>query len=103
MAREIVWTQHALSDLEQAAAYLEQRNPEAARRLVQTLWEAADGLVELPFKGHRLNELRSMPFLELVRGHYRMVYQVHETQVEILAVFHTRQPFEILRERLTED
>ena len=46
----IKWLPEALDDLQRLHAFIEPHSPEAARRAVNTLIDAADSLAEFPAK-----------------------------------------------------
>ena len=55
---EIVWTEPALSDLDAIADYIALDKPEAARRLVQRVFEHVEQLTTYPQTGSVPRELR---------------------------------------------
>ena len=48
---KIRWVSLALTDIEQAADFISKDNPEAARKMVRRIWEAAKLLAEHPDAG----------------------------------------------------
>jgi toxin ParE1/3/4 len=50
---ELIWTEPALSDLEAIADYIALDNPEAARALVQRVFQHVEQLAEYPESGSR--------------------------------------------------
>jgi plasmid stabilization system protein ParE len=55
---ELIWTEPALSDLDAIADYIELDNPEAARGLVQRVFQHVEQLAAYPESGSRPRELR---------------------------------------------
>ncbi|MFM9958936.1 MAG: type II toxin-antitoxin system RelE/ParE family toxin [Phycisphaerales bacterium] len=82
--------------LEHHAAYIGERNPDAATRFLQAVRAAVSTLADNPrkapaidFEEHRLFEIRSLG----VPGfrHHRVIYRLAGSDVEVLLIFHTSQ------------
>ena len=83
----VVWTRPALANLEEIADYLGERNPAAAYRVVNAIYEKTETLLaENPLIGRpgRDPETRELVITETP---YVVGYRV-TTRVEILAVLH---------------
>ena len=91
MDYEIVWTDRALTTLEEVLGTVADDNPPAADRLRTDLLAAVGVLARLPFigpawerdRGGRIREILSLP--------YRVFYRVVEParRVEVLLVWHS--------------
>ena len=88
MAREIVWTDPAWEDLEAAAEYIARDSEAYAAAFVEEIKAAAASLSEMAERGQIVPEIRDASILELLVRPYRLVYQLHERQVRILAIIH---------------
>ena len=55
---EVIWAEPALNDLDAIADYIALDNPEAARRLVQKIFEHVDHLGSHPKLGSKPDELK---------------------------------------------
>lgn len=89
--RNVVWLDTALDDLLVITEFIAERDPTAARRLVDRLVEDADALGLLPAQYRRgrvagTHELVSHP-------NYILVYRYTVTQIEVLNVMHARQQY----------
>lgn len=89
--RDVVWLDSALEDLHVIAEFIANRDPLAARRLVDRLVDDADALVLLPAQYRRgrvagTHELVSHP-------NYILVYRHTVDSIEILNVLHARQQY----------
>lgn len=88
---QVFWTKLARAQLIQVHAYLEQRNPDAARELVLALFEAGQSLADLPNRGRHVpgSQLR-----EIIAGdHYIIRYRVSSKGVVIRRIRHgARRP-----------
>lgn len=83
----IEWLDEALTDFDEAIAYLHERNPDAAQRLARAIHLAVRNLRDNPSLGRpgRVPGTR-----ELVVSHSRYIvpYRVAGRVIEILAVMH---------------
>lgn len=86
--RRVVWTENARDALDEALAYISQDSPEAARRLVEKLIEAANTLGSLSERGRIVPELEDPTVRELLVKPYRLIYEVDPAEVRILALVH---------------
>jgi toxin ParE1/3/4 len=84
----IVWTRNALTHLWEIAEYIRARNPSAARRVHQQIRTATRRLVRHPRSARMVPEIAQERVRELIVGDYRILYELTETQVEILAIVH---------------
>jgi plasmid stabilization system protein ParE len=88
--REIRWSIPA-ADLERICAHIERENPEAARRVAQTIFNGCQGLKRFPYLGRlsvRMAGRRELVFPPLP---YIVVYRVTDKAVEIIHIFHGAQ------------
>lgn len=83
---ELIWTEPALSDLDAIADYIAIDNPEAARRLVQRVFDHAEQLIDYPESGSRPPELRRSRYRQIVEPPCRIFYRYDGNRVFILSV-----------------
>jgi plasmid stabilization system protein ParE len=81
----------ALSDLARLHQFLEPVNPQAAARVVQSLTAAPARLLDHPRIGERLEEFESREVRRIIVGRYEMRYEIDETTIYVLRVWHTRE------------
>lgn len=83
------FTQFALADLEDIAAYISRDSEHEARRVINRLEEVCQKLGEIPGMG-RLSEVPPARKLTVPPWRYKIVYQIDETagEVVILRVYH---------------
>lgn len=84
---KVVWTTHAKKDLREIVSYIWLDNPVAAGKLRSRIQTVAAYLGSQPFMGRP----GAIPGTREAIPHpsYRMVYQVAEDTVHIVAVVHT--------------
>jgi toxin ParE1/3/4 len=83
---EVVWTEPALSDLDAIADYIALDNPDAARQLVQAVFDHVDKLADHPQLGPRPQELKGSRYRHLIQGPCRIFYRQDAERVYILYV-----------------
>lgn len=88
---EVRWSLPAAEDLEQICEWIERDNPEAARRVAQTIYDECGRLKDFPNLGrasHRMAGRRELTFVPLP---YIAIYQVTPNAIEISRIFHGAQ------------
>jgi len=90
MGFKIIWTDSAVSDLEDVFHYIAQDNPEAARRVAQEVVDHVAILESFPFIGPTYPRGSSGSLRHIVVRYYRIFYDVNESRqsVEILHIWH---------------
>jgi addiction module RelE/StbE family toxin len=86
---KVVWTDNALADLDDIGAFIQRESIRYAQLTVSTLFEAVDILETQPLVGKKLKEFKDPRLRQLIRGSYRIVYQVISLQqINIITVHH---------------
>ncbi len=86
---ELRWTEEAASWLEDIYRYIAQDNPQAAARVVTSIYEKIQMLGRFPRMGHAHRIEPEGEIRILSYGHYRIGYLIcNEDVIEILGVFH---------------
>lgn len=84
---KVVWTESALSDLNDIGEFIGKDSVRYAELNVTRLFESTNILETHPKAGKKVPELNNNSFRELIRGSYRIIYFiVDEFHVEILTV-----------------
>jgi len=83
---EIIWTEPALNDLDAIADYIALDNPEAAKQLVQKVFDHVGQLAEHPNSGSKPQELKGWRYRQIVEPPCRVFYRHDEARVYILYV-----------------
>jgi toxin ParE1/3/4 len=84
---QIIWTEPALSDLDAIADYIALDKPEAARRLVQSVFKHVEQLATHPKSGSVPPELRGSRYRQIVEPPCRAFYRYDGKRVFILTSF----------------
>lgn len=93
MARRIAWTDSAWQELESAADYIAQDSPRYAAALVDQARSAARSLRKFPERGRIVPELSDATVRELFVKSYRMIYEIRNESIIILAFLHGARRF----------
>jgi len=91
--RQVVWAERARRALDEALTYIAERSPQSARRLAERVLERADSLDTFSERGRIVPELDDPTLRELLIDPFRLMYEVHERQVEIVGFIHQRRLF----------
>jgi len=88
---ELKWTSKALSDLARLYEFLAPASKSAAARTVQSLSAAPTTLLANPRIGERLEEFEPSEVRRILVSHYEMRYEIQESTIYILRLWHTRE------------
>lgn len=91
MAHRVIWSSRALSDVEAIASYIETDSPSYARSVVKKITAATRQLSRFPHSGREVPEIQNPTIRELIVYSYRVIYQVQDAQILILAVLHGKR------------
>lgn len=88
---KIKWTSKALSDLVRLYEFLAVKNRQAAAHTVQSLSAAPDRLLEQSRIGEKLDEFDPREVRRILIGRYEMRYEIQDTSIIVLRIWHTRE------------
>jgi toxin ParE1/3/4 len=83
---EIIWTEPALSKLDEIADYITLDKPQAARELVQRVFQHVEQLSLHPQSGLRPAELKGSRYRQIIEPPCRIFYRVDGDAVIILYI-----------------
>ena len=87
----IVWSLSALEDISEIGLYIERDSAHYAEVIVNLLYSRVDRLVKFPLSGREVPELDSVNMRELIVEGFRIIYEVKNDLVGIIAVINGRQ------------
>ena len=98
---EVIWAEPAVNDLDAIADYIALDDPEAARRLVQKIFEHVDHLASHPRLGSKPQELKGWRYRQIVEPPCRIFYRQDSGRVLILHVMRSERLLsaELFRDR----
>jgi addiction module RelE/StbE family toxin len=91
MALALIWSPRALSDIEGIAAYINRDSTLYAESTVSKIFESAQPLVDYPKMGRVVPETGIETIRELFIFQYRLVYEIIDKEVHILAIIHGKR------------
>jgi addiction module RelE/StbE family toxin len=84
---KVIWTDTAIQDLNDIGDYIAKDSERYAELTVQRLFDSVDILEDYPKAGKMVPEFEDDSMRELIRGSFRIVYQiVDDLQIDILTV-----------------
>ncbi len=83
---KLIFSDRALSDLEQIGDYISREAPENARRYVQKLINRAHKITLFVNAGRIVPEYQDEQLREVIIDHYRMVYEINRTKKKITII-----------------
>jgi plasmid stabilization system protein ParE len=85
---KIVWTEPAVSDLQSIVDYISRHSEYYGGAFAERILEAAESLSQFPEMGRIVPEFGRDEIRELIFQSYRIIYQIEEERILILAVIH---------------
>ena len=94
MARTVKWSDESLQDVAGIAEFIAKDSAYYAQHVVEAILDKGDSIAYFPESGRVVPELESEAIREQFIYSYRMVYQLTEGEILILAVVHGRRLLE---------
>lgn len=91
---ELIWTEPALNDLDAIADYIALDKPEAARRLVQRVFQHVEQLINQPESGSKPKELGRSRYRQVVEPPCRVFYRYDGKRIYILYIMRGEMHFQ---------
>lgn len=88
MGHKVAWTESAVSDVEHYASYIAQDSAIYAAKFTSEIRSMAKTLADFPERGRRVPFVDHHQVREIISGNYRLIYQLTEDTVYILAIEH---------------
>ena len=88
---KVAWSYVALGNLIEKNKYIASENPEAARKVINDIFEAGNKIKAFPEKGRIVPELRRKNVREVFCYEYRIIYRIESKRIFLLTVLHMKQ------------
>jgi toxin ParE1/3/4 len=88
---EVIWSDNALSDLEEIAAYIERDSVHYAALVTSEIFESANRLAVFPRLGRKVPERNNPNLREIQVPPYRIIYKLIDRSISIVTVIHSRR------------
>lgn len=89
----VKWTSTAKKDLKKIYSYIAEDSKYYARRVAQDIVEKTEGLNDFPEIGRIVPEINDKKVRELIVYSYRLIYEIKNDDVDILAIIHGKRDF----------
>ena len=99
MDYRITWSPEAVEDLESIATYIARDTSYYARSVVSQILEVSRQIPKFPFIGRVVPEVGNENIRERFVYSYRLVYQLKQNNIMIVAIIHGKRLLEQLDER----
>ena len=91
--RKVIWSVQAASALNEAVGYVSADSPSAGIQLLEAALEAGSRLAELSERGRVVPEVGSPTVRELFVFKYRLMYEIANQEVHVIAFVHGARDF----------
>jgi toxin ParE1/3/4 len=89
MARNVVWTDAALDDIDHIAEYIAIDSPHYAASFVRSIQKSGASLELFSERGRKVPEFDNSSVRELRIGNYRLIYLLQANTASILTIVYT--------------
>ena len=100
MASSLIWSQEALNDIDSIAEYISRDSLYHAQQVVEHIVDLGESLPAQPKLGRVVPELNNPEVRERFIYSYRLIYELKNDAIHILAVIHGKRLLESV-ERFT--
>ena len=102
MAYSVVWSPEALKDVDDIASYIARDSVFYAAAVVQKILDTSRELKDFPQIGRIVPELSDEAIRERFVYSYRLIYQIHDEEILIVAIVHGKRLLGSLGDRFEE-
>ena len=99
MEYQVTWSPEAIEDLESISEYIERDSLFYAQSVVSRILEASRNIKEFPLIGRVLPEIGDENIRERFIYIYRLVYEISQQRILIVAVIHGKRLLENIGDR----
>lgn len=91
----VIWTEPAKADLRSIHDFIAHDSCHYAKKVTQDIAEKTDSLAQLPRIGRTVSELGDENVREFSLYSYRIIYEVKDQHILVLAVVHKRRDLKV--------
>lgn len=93
MAQKVIWSIPASKDLADVVRFIAKDSPHYAEEFLTEAQSVASYLIPFPRRGRKVPELGIPSIREVFLCNYRLIYEVTESHVLVLALIHGSRDF----------
>ena len=82
------WTRTAIGHLASIYDYISQDSPRYANRMVDRITARSQQIASFPRSGQMVLEYQDPDIREVIEGSYRVIHEITDDEVHVLAVIH---------------
>lgn len=86
---KVIWSARALRDLEDIGNYIARDSLTYAKRTLERIISTSSLIEKNPLMGRIVPEVNDKSIREIIKGNYRIIYQIRKQAIIILTVFHS--------------
>ena len=101
--RSVVWAVSARAALDDVITYISQDSPEAATRVMEKALTTGATLATFAERGRVVPESNDPTIREVFVFRYRLMYEIHDDRVVVVAFLHGARDFTALRNSQTSE
>ena len=90
----VKWNKSAIRDLHKIYLYIAEYSSYYAKKVTIDILNASENLAKFPKQGKLVPGVTKADTREILVYSYRMIYRVHQRNVRILLLVHSRQDFQ---------
>ena len=94
MDYSINWSPEATEDLESITEYISRDSEFYAKAVASNIISTADSLKKYPFTGRIVPELEDQTIREKFVYSYRLIYEIYNDNITIVAIIHGKRLFD---------
>ena len=94
MDYKLIWSPQAIADIQALAEYIARDSTVYAESTVDRILQAPERLIQFPKLGRVVPEKNDDSIRELFVFQYRIIYEVHVSEIHILTVVHGKRMIE---------
>ena len=103
MVKTLIWSDASLEDIDDIAEYIGRDSLYYAQKVVEQIVAKVELFVEQPRLGRIVPELNQESIRESFVYNYRIIYEIRDRTIEILAVIHGNRLLGSIEERFTSE
>ena len=89
--RRLIWSPEARQDLANIYHYIRFDNRKAAKAVTDRLRTLVAGIPDQVWMGRKVPEHDREELREIIHSHYRIVYELTDSAIHVLQIFHAAQ------------
>ena len=93
-----IWSEQARRDLCAIRDFIARDSEHYAQLLIERLVSRVERTAGMPSKGHPVHEFIESGLREVHEGSYRIIYRIHDEELQVVTIVHMKQ--RVTRRRL---